>query len=126
MWHLPIKWLVAVVVGSTTVLTGLAMSIAAVAAFRSVRRMSGLQEDSLVDNGIYRYSRNPQNVGWAMVLLGISIIGRSGMGLLLTALFWLLFRLYLPFEERHLHDVFSVEYERYSARTRRYLGFPPK
>lgn len=52
--------------------------------FRSLRKMSGLETSKLITTGIYRYSRNPQYTGWFLALLGISIMGRSGLALLLT------------------------------------------
>jgi protein-S-isoprenylcysteine O-methyltransferase Ste14 len=126
MWRLPVNPAAVAALGGTALLAGAALLCSALAAFRSLRRMSGLQEDRLIDYGIYRYSRNPQSVGWAMVLLGISIIGRSGARLLLTALSCLIFRLYLPFDEHHLHEVSRLEYERYCGRTGRYFGLPGK
>jgi protein-S-isoprenylcysteine O-methyltransferase Ste14 len=114
----------AVALGGSALLAGAALLCSALVAFRSLRRMSGLQEDRLIDYDIYQYSRNPQNVDWAMVLLGISVIGRPGGGLLLTALFCLIFRLHLPFEEELLHEVLGLDYDRYCAQTGRYFGLP--
>ena len=60
--------------------------------------------------GIYRWSRNPQNVGWMMFLLGTSILGRSGLALLLAGLFWVGFVEYVPKEERQLAAQFGGQY----------------
>ncbi len=77
-------------------------------------------------DGVYRYSRNPQNVGWGLVLLGVSLAGRSGAALLLTAVFFVVFRSYIPVEERHLERTFGEEYRRYRDATPRFLGLPSR
>ena len=44
--------------------------------------------DRLITTGPYSYSRNPQLLGWALVLLGVATAGRSGAALALTAIYW--------------------------------------
>ena len=91
----------------------------------SLRRSYGQDASKLVTTGIYRYSRNPQFVGWFMILLGISIAGRSGFALVLTAIFALVIHTYtVRLEEPYLERLFGEEYRHYKERTPRYLGFP--
>jgi len=103
---------------------GAAVYVSAAAAFRSLKRMSGVETTRLVTEGIYRWSRNPQAVGWALVLVGLGLIRESAAVLLLAAVFWLSFRLYLPLEEELLRRIFGDAYETYLRRTHRYFGFP--
>ena len=78
----------------------------------------------LITGGVYRYSRNPQNVGWLLLLAGTSLLGGSAAALLLTFLFWLVLHLYLvSAEEPHLTRAFGERYQRYQSTTPRYLGF---
>lgn len=112
------------VAGAVLVLLGLALYAAASVAFQSLKRMSGLDATRLVTGGIYRWSRNPQNVGWTLVLLGASLASASGMALLLAALFWLSFGAYLPLEEELLERLYGDAYAPYRARTARYFGRP--
>lgn len=67
------------------------MITAGIVEFRSLQRVSGRRMDQLITTGIFRWSRNPQNVGWALALFGLAIAGRSGAALLLAALFWIMF-----------------------------------
>lgn len=124
LWLVPVNRPAAVIAGVVLVVPGIVILSAAVYSFRSVRRMSGLEEDKLVTGGIYRFSRNPQNVGLALVLLGIAVVGRSGVAMVLAGVFWRMFWLYLPVEEEHLHRVFGRAYERYREVTPRFIGFP--
>lgn len=116
-------WLM--VIGIILIVVGLFISIAGVIEFRSFKRMSGLSADKLVTSGIYRWSRNPQNAGWGLVLIGIALTGRSGVALVLAFLFWLVIDFYIVnIEEKYLKMIFSDQYERYCATTPRYLGLP--
>ena len=94
--------------------------------FHSFKRMSGQETTKLVTTGIYRWSRNPQNVGWVLLLLGVALLGRSGLAVLLTVLFWGLFVGYTRLEEQYLGDVFGEEYREYKGWSHRYFGPPRK
>lgn len=109
--------------GGGLTLAGLLMMEKGIREFRSFQRMSGMRVDQLVTSGIYRYTRNPQNVGWAIASAGISILGRSGAAAIATVAFWLGFRSYVPTEESYLRKIFGEEYQRYASRTPRYLGW---
>lgn len=125
-WPLEIRPFLSFVIGTVLFVVGLVIFLAGMLSFRSFRRISGLAATKLVTTGIYRYSRNPQNVGWALFLVGIGLLGRSGMALVLAVLFWLSFRFYLPEEERYLQRIFGDDYKGYCESTSRYLGFPKR
>jgi protein-S-isoprenylcysteine O-methyltransferase Ste14 len=125
-WTLPIGGTLALALGVALLAQGLGFAIAAAVGFGSVQRLAGTETDRLVCSGVYRYSRNPQSVGWMLALGGIAVLGRSGLALLLLLLFWGIFLIYAGMEERHLERVFGEEYRRYRERTPRYLGFPGK
>ena len=123
LWILNIVPSVLTVLGGTVALLGLLLFALAVRQFRSLARMSGQREDELITGGVYRYSRNPQNVGWLMSLIGISLLGQSAAALLLTLVFWLILHAYLiTAEEPHLTRVFGERHRRYMRITPRYLG----
>lgn len=123
-WELPLdlRWTFPLGLGIT--LLGAVLFVGGVVAFRSLRRMSGRDTTKLVTSGIHRWSRNPQMVGWGLLLSGISMAGGSGLALLWSVLYWLSFRVYLPIEEAFLRERFGEAYARYCATTPRYLGWP--
>ncbi len=123
-WILPIPEVLSVVLGAAFMLFGTYLYAAGIIAFGSLSRMSGADTSQLVSRGIYRWSRNPQNVGWTVFLAGVALVGQSGMALLLALLFWLMFLFYVPIEEKFLGDVFGSEYGDYCTHTHRYFGFP--
>ena len=108
--------------GAGLTAAGTALALAAIAEFRSFRLMNGMRTDRLVTTGPYRISRHPQNVGWALALAGVAVARRSGQALAGAAAMWGSFAAYVPTEERHLRRVYGAEYERFAARTPRYLG----
>lgn len=122
---LPVDPLWALVLGGVVAAIGALFALAGFWEFRSLQRMSGLSPDRLVTSGIYRLSRNPQNLGWGLLLLGIAIAGRSGLACLMSIAFWIAFRRYVSVEEKHLSWVFSDQWDGYVAETPRFFGLGP-
>ena len=73
---------------------------------------------------MYRWSRNPQNVGWTLFLAGLGLAARSGLVLLLAGFFWVTFALYVSAEEEFLERIFGDAYRRYRRSSHRYFGPP--
>ena len=124
-WRLDVPRVVSFAGGLALLLVGGAMHAAGLASFGSLKRLSGQDTTRLITDGIYRWSRNPQVVGWTLVLAGVAVLRASGLVLLLAGLFWLSYRMYLPLEERLLERLYGDAYRAYRSRTHRYLG-PPK
>jgi protein-S-isoprenylcysteine O-methyltransferase Ste14 len=122
-WPMPLSagWMV----GGALLLFGVGLCAWGMASFRSFSRISGTATDQLVTGGAYQYSRNPQNTGWGIALVGIAIAGHSGAALMLAAGFWLAFAMYLRHEERFLRHAFGKQYEDFCRTTARFLG-PPR
>lgn len=121
---LPVSRKAATVLGASTAISGMGLSTAAIREFRSFKQMSALKTGRLVKTGPYRYSRNPQVVGWGLALLGIALAGRSAKALMLIGFYVLIHRLHAPTEERHLERTFDEEYRRYRTETPRFLKIP--
>jgi protein-S-isoprenylcysteine O-methyltransferase Ste14 len=110
--------------GSALMIFGFWLFASAVREFRSFEQVSGVETGELVKSGPYRYSRNPQVVGWGLSLLGVALTGRSPKALLLVVAFFFVHRLHSITEERHLEHVFGEEYRRYRAEVPRFLDLP--
>jgi len=123
-WHFSLPALVAFGGGMALIAVGGAMHLSATYVF-GFRRQSGLDSTRLVTEGIYRWSRNPLFVGWALVLVGLGLVRASAMVLLLALVFWASYRLCLPLEEELLGRLYGEAYETYRHRTHRYFG-PPR
>lgn len=120
-WPIPAEW--ASVGGAALLALGVAVCALAVRRFASWSRISGRRTDELITSGVYSISRNPQNLGWGLGLLGASLAGRSTTALLLTASFGGLFHFYIvKMEEPYLARTHGRTYERYRQRVARYLG----
>ena len=121
---LPVNRKTAIALGASAALSGMALSAAAIREFSSFRQMSALKTGRLVKTGPYRYSRNPQVVGWGLALLGAAVLGRSAKALMLVGFYVLIHQLHAPTEERHLERTFGDKYRRYSSEVPRFLGLP--
>lgn len=90
-------------------------------AYGSQERVYGLLEDELIETGIYRWTRNPQYTGYALMFFGASLAWGSGLAFLATAVFLIFVHLFITrVEEPHLRRVFGPAYADYCHRVRRY------
>lgn len=77
---------------------------------------------SLVTAGPYQWSRNPIYVSHVALIAGLGLaLGSTWMLLLTPVAAFLLQRLAIEREERHLSQRFGAEFAAYVARTRRWL-----
>lgn len=127
IWQLQFNSTVALAIGLVLIGIGLTTLLTGMITFRSLRRVSGMDSSELVARGIYRWSRNPQYIGWFICLFGISLIGRSGLAFLLSVVLIIGIHLYnVKLEEPYLERVFGDQYRLYKSKTARYVGIPKK
>ena len=76
----------------------------------------------LVEEGPYRFSRNPMVLGLAATLAGLPIaLGAPPLALLAPAYLWHARRVRIPAEEARLRQHFGGWYSDYSAQVRRWM-----
>jgi protein-S-isoprenylcysteine O-methyltransferase Ste14 len=76
----------------------------------------------LVDEGPYRYGRNPMYLGMTVAMLGLALIlGVPFMALAGAVFAVIVHRLHIPFEEAQLRRTFGGWYSDYAATVRRWL-----
>lgn len=114
-----------IAIGALFAAAGTVMITLGRGAYASFARVYGLKEDELIDRGVYRWSRNPQYVGYALLLAGISFAVMSIWAFALALAFALFIHCYIvSVEEPHLRKAFGEAYDAYLKRTARYLGWP--
>ena len=125
VWLIPVDRTLAQIGGLVLFVVGLVLLPLGMIEFRSLRRSPGQDISKLTTTGIYRWSRNPQFVGWSLMLLGVSIAGRSAFALALTFVFMVVLHLYtVRLAEPYLENVYGDEYRRYLSNAPRYIGIP--
>ncbi|MGO8765000.1 MAG: methyltransferase family protein, partial [Limisphaerales bacterium] len=85
----------------------------------------------LVTGVLYRYSRNPNYVGWILLILGLTLMGWSAsFWSFMFLIYFVVTILYLHWtillEERYLAAKHGDSYRRYLASTPRYFGIPKR
>lgn len=114
-------WLPAILLGA-----GALIAIAAVMSFRRARTtihpLSPQKTSTLVDSGLFRFSRNPMYLGMALVLLAWAVWLAAPATLIgPIAFIALITRVQIQPEERALLELFGEAYRDYCQRTRRWL-----
>ena len=76
----------------------------------------------LMTKGLYRFSRNPQYVGWSIVCIGIGIATASWVILALAVFSTIVNHFIVQVEERVCLEKHGDFYQQYMNRTPRYIG----
>ena len=118
---LPLPRRPAKALGPLAGLAGLALVSASFARFQSVAQLWGSETGGLVTGGPYRFTRNPQYVGYILLWTGAGVARRSQHGLAAAITYALAIRAWLPVEERHLTETFGEEYRQWAAQRPRWL-----
>lgn len=109
-------------VGLVIVVLGLAFCVWGIVTFRSLAKVFTFDPGTLSTSGPYRWSRNPQYVGWAMFFVGFAIMGSRApvipLGIFVVVLHFLVLG-----EEEHLERVFGEDYREFKRRVPRWVGF---
>lgn len=106
-------------------LAGLALLLAGMFDFRSVAKVLCQESGRLTVTGVYRWSRNPQYVGWFLFLVGFTLNFGSPWCLAALAVVAVSLHLLVLVEEEHLRRTFGEPYARYCAQVSRYLPWKP-
>ena len=110
------------VVGAGLVAAGGGLCVAGMSRFAGAEELTGTRNQALLTTGIYRYSRNPQYLGYLVALTGASLARRSGAALASTAALAAIYSAWIPVEETHLTGLYGQPYTDYTRRTRRWWG----
>jgi len=110
IWPLSIETAIALVIGILMLGLGIVLALAGILEFRSLHKISGMNDSKLITTGVYSWSKNPQFLGFYLALLGTSILGKSGYALLLTVIAVIYCHYYIvEIEEPHLEHILDFE-----------------
>ena len=112
------------VAGLTLAAAGWIVFLLATVALVRDGAFEGLRTSRPVFTGPYRFSRHPQNTGWAMLLLGVAIASRSLIAVALVAVFAVFAARLARIEELDLLRRFGTAYASYRETTPVLLGRP--
>jgi protein-S-isoprenylcysteine O-methyltransferase Ste14 len=107
-------------------LTLLSGGLAVMAVYTMIRNKTTIDTNAstarIVQNGVFRFSRNPMYLSLLLLLSGLAV-WRWSMGLLISVpiLYVLILFLAIKPEERYLAGKFGKEYTDYAAKVRRWI-----
>lgn len=122
--RLPIPSSLARAVGGVAAALGASVIPAGMLRFPSEAQVNAQGDQELITDGIYRYSRHPQYLGWTLVLTGVAAARRSPRALALAGVYPVAVGIWLPHEEAHLAETFGEAYRNYRRHTPCWLGRP--
>ena len=112
--------------GILVMVIGLAITLAAMDLFHTFSRWVGSDTPGLQMNGLYRYSRNPQFVGYGLFILGFFVTWWNSLAWLGLLSYVALAYAVTLVEEEHLIRTYGESYRDYCQRVPRYFGLPKR
>ena len=109
-------------IGVLVGIVGVVLCLISVILFGSVAKMMCLDTGELTLSGPYRWSRNPQYVGWFLFLLGFALNDWSLWCLAALLVVVIYLHLLILVEEEHLRRVFGKQYLDFCKKVPRYAG----
>jgi len=109
------------ITGFVIALTGVILALWGMFEFRSLARISALDESQLVTTGVYARVRHPQHAGLLAVAFGLAVAFRTSAGLLTAVVFLLWSLIQTRLEDRRLIVLFGDQARRYVAAVPRYV-----
>jgi protein-S-isoprenylcysteine O-methyltransferase Ste14 len=111
------------IAGTVLIVAGLFIFTAALLQFRRHRTTVMPRETpvAMIDSGIYRLSRNPIYLADTLFLAGAALWWDAASLLLVPLFVMIITRRFILGEESGLRAVFGATFDRYAARTRRWL-----
>jgi protein-S-isoprenylcysteine O-methyltransferase Ste14 len=110
-------------VGMTVGIAGIAICLVGISNFRSMSKVFCLDSGGLTTAGPYRWSRNPQYVGFFLFLVGFALTDWSLACVAPLVLQAINFHLLVLVEEEHLRREFGEPYLEFCRTTPRYFGW---
>ena len=101
-------------------LVGIVLCLTSMTLFRSVLKILCLDVGTLTVSGPYRWSRNPQYVGYFLFLFGFALNDWSPWCLAALLVVAISLHLLVLVEEEHLHRMFGEQYLEFSQKIPRY------
>src|SRR5688500_18817782 len=111
--------------GSFMIATGIAIGLTSIYSFRKAKTTvlpAGRPTTAIVENGPYRFTRNPMYVAMACAYVGLAVLLNNVWALVLLPIVLVVVdRAVIRREERYLTAKFGQPYREYCARVRRWL-----
>jgi len=110
------------VAGAVVAVAGAGLCMSAMSMFTSPRELTGTRNQAFTTTGVYRYSRNPQYLGYLLVLTGAALARRSGSAHASAGALAAAYVAWVPVEETHLTRLHGDAHADYTRQTHRWLG----
>jgi protein-S-isoprenylcysteine O-methyltransferase Ste14 len=102
---------------------GIVLCLLSITTFNSLPKVLCIDAGKLATNGPYRWSRNPQYVGYFLFLLGFSLNDWSLLCLAALLIAAISLHLLVLVEEEHLRRLFGEQYLEFHRAVPRYAGW---
>lgn len=107
--------------GLIFIFVGMLITLGSMKIFGSWRKVIGSKTNKLDTTRFYKYSRNPQLLGYGTFLLGFTFLWPSIFAIVCYFVYWYISFKMILVEESHLKKTFGEDYFNYCVKTPRLL-----
>ena len=124
LFSFPISVDLSSLLGLILILSGISLVFVS---FRFMRKMKTTfipdgTPEVLISSGPFRFSRNPIYLGMLTILVGVAFLMSSLSAIIIAFVFGTIINFtWIAHEEKKLHELFSEDWENYSAKVRRWI-----
>lgn len=111
-------------IGAVPIVIGIVITLAGSNMFKAAdtTEMTFDEPSTLVTSGIYKISRNPVYLGFALMIVGVGIMLGSAISFVVAIAFIITTdRWYISYEEKMLKEKFGKDYLIYKSKVRRWM-----
>lgn len=105
--------------GLIFIFAGMLITLGSMKIFGSWRKVIGSKTNKLDTTRFYKYSRNPQLLGYGVFLLGFTFLWPSIFAIVCYFVYWYISFNMILVEENHLRKTFGEDYFNYCVKTPR-------
>ena len=108
--------------GILLIVTGLVIMAIAMINFGTFTRTMVVNTNELITTGLYRYTRNPQYVGYGITVIGFNVAWFTPISVVSMITYLIMIYITIVIEEKNLKRIYGEDFTSFCNTTPRFIG----
>lgn len=108
--------------GIFLIVIGLLIMVIGMVNFGKFTRTMGIDTKKLITGGLYKYTRNPQYVGYGITIIGFNMAWYTQLSAMVIITYFIMIYITILIEERNLEKIYGEEFQKFCNSTPRFIG----
>ncbi len=107
--------------GIILIVFGLIVMVLGMVNFGKFTRTMGTDTKKLITGGLYKFTRNPQYVGYGIAIIGFNIAWYTILSVIAVITYFIMIYITIIIEEKNLLRIYGKEFEEFCTKTPRFI-----